>query len=567
MTKRTISQALVERFARERTIKNRQLIEELQTKFKHFDFSKVDVSSNRKATIVCTKHNTTFTKHLNAIRIDDCPACKLENDTNNNAALLDELKAVHKKLERDTNFDKTVIESKSKPFIVTCNKHGDYTKQFGKHLTQGCNQCRIEENKIRKNILMFDKINELHQNTLDFSLIDMSKVHKRSKVDVRCTIHDEIFSTTVHKLQQKKYVGQLCKSCEIDSVKIELKKSLEERELDYTFDDFEFVDKSTPFDLTCPKHGAFSKRHNKHFVQSCPECKSSEYKSKQEQEVFDFVQTLVDETVVSSSRKLVGNNVELDIYVPSKRVAIEYNGLYWHSSEYRQQNYHLNKTNRCEDNDIQLIHLFEDEWLYKKEIVKSRLRNIIAPESITRIYGRNTEIRSVDASTASDFLNNNHIQGACSAKHKYGLYYNDELVSLMTFSNYRIVTGLKSIDKNNYELIRFCNKINTSVIGGASKLLKHFIKLNQPDEIMSYACRRWSVGNLYKQLGFTYVHSSGPSYAYHVNGKRLHRSKFQKHKLVEAGFDAAKTEQQIMSERGFYRVYDCGTTKWLLKVC
>jgi hypothetical protein len=139
-----------------------------------------------------------------------------------------------------------------------------------------------------------------------------------------------------------------------------------------------------------------------------------------------------------------------------------------------------------------------------------------------------------------------------------GLYYNNELVSLMTFGKKRLALGNKKSNNDEYELIRFCNKLNTSVVGGASKLLNHFIKTYNPVEILSYADKRWSNGNLYKKLGFIEVKSTSPNYFYVVNKKRKNRFEFRKDVLVKDGFDSSKTEFQIMEDRGIPRIYDVG---------
>ena len=115
-------------------------------------------------------------------------------------------------------------------------------------------------------------------------------------------------------------------------------------------------------------------------------------------------------------------------------------------------------------------------------------------------------------------------------------------------------------------MVRFCNKLNTSVIGGADKLLKYFIRTHKPKNIISYADRRWSQGNLYEKLGFTFIHNSKPSYSYIINGVRKHKSNFKKETLVKQGFDANKTEHQIMLDRGIYRIYDCGLKKYSLTI-
>lgn len=258
------------------------------------------------------------------------------------------------------------------------------------------------------------------------------------------------------------------------------------------------------------------------------------------------------------------NPLELDIYIESKKVSIEYNGLYWHSSKYVNSDYHLKKTELCNDKGIKLIHIFEDEWVYKRDIVKSRIRNILGLIE-NKIYARKCEIREVKTNEKTLFLNNNHIQGAVGSLVNIGCYYNNELVSLMCFSKKRVILKNKDED-DKYELIRFCNKLDTNVIGGASKLLSYFIKNYKPKEIISYADRRWSTGNLYDKLGFKFDNYSKPNFYYVINDTREHRIKYQKHKLIQKGFDKDKTEDEIMSENGIYRIYDCGTIRYSLKL-
>src|SRR5690606_8212220 len=141
------------------------------------------------------------------------------------------------------------------------------------------------------------------------------------------------------------------------------------------------------------------------------------------------------------------------------------------------------------------------EWRDKKDIVKSRVLNILGV-SPDKIFGRSTDIREIDNKEAKSFLEINHIQGGINCKTNIGLYYNEELVSVMSFGGLRKNLGSSS-KEGVYEMYRFCNKLNTTVVGGASKLLKYFINEYKPKEIVSYADRRWSQGELYEKLGFT----------------------------------------------------------------
>ena len=169
-----------------------------------------------------------------------------------------------------------------------------------------------------------------------------------------------------------------------------------------------------------------------------------------------------------------------------------------------------------------------------------------------------------DIEPLNKFLEDNHIQGKLGAKVRVGLYHNEELVSLMTFGSLRKSLGSKS-QEGDWELLRFCNKLNTNVVGGASKLLKYFINNYKPDNIISYADRRWSEGNLYYNLGFKLVGETRPNYFYLNTSRRESRFKYRKDILVKQGYDPNKTEREIMKERGYLRIYDCGTLKFEYK--
>jgi hypothetical protein len=280
----------------------------------------------------------------------------------------------------------------------------------------------------------------------------------------------------------------------------------------------------------------------------------------------DLLNFIKDELMFEANKHFI-NNKEIDIYIPLHKLGIEYDGLFWHSNKFIEKNYHLNKTNECEKQGIQLLHIFEDEWHYKKEIIKSIIRsklNIIQ----NKIYGRKCIIKEIDAKISKEFLENNHIQGFVGSNVKIGLFYNNDLVSVMTFGKKRITMGSKQSIEGEYEMLRFCNKLNTSVIGGASKLLSYFVKTYSPKSILTFADRRYSQGNLYKQLGFKFIGNTEPNYFYFKSTEmiRYYRFKFRKDVLIKEGFDSNKTESQIMAERGYLKIYDCGHMKFELKL-
>lgn len=287
-----------------------------------------------------------------------------------------------------------------------------------------------------------------------------------------------------------------------------------------------------------------------------PYLEKSASRSIEEQDFVEYIKSIYNDAIIENDRTVLTGK-ELDIYLPKLKLAFEFDGLYWHSDEFKIATYHLQKTEDCEKQGIQLIHVFEDEWVYKQDIVKSRITGLLRLNN--RIFARKCIVKTVSSADANKFLANNHIQGACSARYKYGLYYNDELVSLMTFGKSRFA--------NEFELIRFCNKLNTNIIGGASKLFKHFVKDHKEiTEIISYADRRWSIGKLYEAIGFNRIAVTTPNYFYVKQYLRENRMNYQKHKLVAMGYDSSKTETEIMSELGYRKIYDCGNLKYKYRI-
>ena len=259
------------------------------------------------------------------------------------------------------------------------------------------------------------------------------------------------------------------------------------------------------------------------------------------------------------NNRFILDGKELDIYLPDIKLAIEYNGLLYHSEGYSDlkwlsntdKNYHLDKTNQCLEKGIQLFHIFEGENL---DLWLSMINNKLGLNE--RIFARKCEIRELSNKDIIKFLSENHIQGYTSSKINLGLFFQNKLVSVMTFSKPRFNK------RYEYELIRFCSLKNTSVIGGANKLLKYFINKYKPKSIISYANRRFSNGLIYETLGFKKIGVSTPNYFYFnmLDYKLESRTKYQKHKLKSLlpEFDENLSEAENMFKNGYRRIYDCG---------
>lgn len=328
--------------------------------------------------------------------------------------------------------------------------------------------------------------------------------------------------------------------------------------------EFESVGKNS-VTLRCKKCGKISEmtkqliyERNKRKYEVCPVCNPIGFnnRSNLEKEFCEFLS--INNINYKTNEKIGDKKIEVDIYIPEMSIGVEINGLYWHNELFKNSDFHLNKSNYCLENNIELIHIFEDEWVYNKEIVKSIILNRVG-KTTNKLYARNCEIKEIPSKVSKQFLEENHIQGNVNSKVRIGLYHKNELVSLMTFSKGRVLMGGKDTE---WELNRFCNSIGVNVIGGASKLLKYFIKTNKPNKIVSYSDIRIFNGNMYKSLGFNYISKSKPNYWYVINGLRQHRFNFRKSILIKQGYDPKKTEKEIMFDLGKYRIYDCGNIRW-----
>lgn len=282
--------------------------------------------------------------------------------------------------------------------------------------------------------------------------------------------------------------------------------------------------------------------------------------SKPEREIISLLENA--EVKCSANRKIL-NGQEIDIYIPDLKIGIEYNGLYYHTESMgKDKYYHLKKTKECERKGVKLIHIFEDEYQLKKEIVLSKLLHIVGKNTNEKIYARKCTVKEILMSDANDFLENNHIQGTCKFTVAYGLFHKDMLVAVMSLLNE---------GDDNWNLVRFASDISLHCIGAGGKLFKHFLRDKKPAQVKTFADRRWTTDigdNLYTKLGFKMESILPPDYKYY-NKKagqynRLHKFNFRKQKLSKKyGFPLTMTEREMTKELGYERIWDCGLIRYV----
>lgn len=293
-------------------------------------------------------------------------------------------------------------------------------------------------------------------------------------------------------------------------------------------------------------------------IRMCPSCSAGS--SRGELQVLKFVEEL-GLTAVSRDRTVIAPK-ELDIWLPERRLAIEFDGTYWHSAKFESRSKSMEKLELCEKAGVQLITLQEHLWVHKPEHVLSRLRSILGKNET--IDGRKTKVITLEQAASSRFLWDNHLQGPAKASVHLGLQHDGKLVAVATFGRPRWAK------KHDWELIRMSFKSGVTVVGGAAKLIKAF-RRDHTGSMVSYADRCWSTGNVYKQLGFRFSHVTQPSYwwCHHSLGTYA-RYQTQKQKLEKLltglgkEFDPVLSEDDNMTRAGFLPIYDRGNSVWVL---
>ena len=279
-----------------------------------------------------------------------------------------------------------------------------------------------------------------------------------------------------------------------------------------------------------------------------------------------FVQNILDAhsvEYVTNNRNIL-SGTELDIYIPSRNLAIECNGIYWHRTapdSRISKNYHHIKWDACKERGIQLLTIWEDQIVNKPEVVQNIILSRLGIYN-ERIGASKCEVHDVPAKEATEFLDNNHLQGSVNGSVRLGLYYKDRLASMMVFGRKRKALGSDN-KGDTFELYRYCNACGVQVIHGAERLFKHFLKDHPGCIIESFSSNDISMGDLYRTLGFNLVGEQPTSYWYvDKNFQRHHRYAFRKDILVKNGADPKMTEFETTNNMGLYRIYDSGQQKW-----
>lgn len=304
------------------------------------------------------------------------------------------------------------------------------------------------------------------------------------------------------------------------------------------------------------------------------------HKSSIEQQIHDFIKSIDPNIEIKRNDRTVIKPMEIDLYLPDFKLGIECNPTYTHNSSKSTHwsncivpnDYHAKKSMAAERAGIFLLHVFGYEWTFRRDIVKSIIRNLLGA-NLHKYMARNLIVKSVSDSEAIEFFNTNHIQGYASSSIRIGLYNNDSLISMMSFSRPRHTLGkTNNQESDTYELTRFCTRLNTTCVGGASRLFKYFVNNYHPSTIVSFSSIAGTRGSIYSRLGFSPDGYVSPGYVWvDLDSDTYHsrvacQKRFLPKLLGEPDLDIEnQTEDEIMESHGFVKVYNSGLIRWVYR--
>ncbi len=456
----------------------------------------------------------------------------------------------------------TIYCGREKSLDFECSRHGNFSTTLKSFIRTkyGCSKC-AHENVHNKQRMELEKVRALFIQCGYEPLFD-SYERAKQKLPALCPKHGR-FEINYDNLKQ----GKRCHDCARESAadRVRLKESdfnllveeLAKKKIKPLFSYEEYLGLKEEARFECEIHGEFTNTMDTlKYREGCRKC--TMHHSGQQDEMTEFIKGLVP-TVIENTRKII-KPFEIDIFSPEHKIGIEYGGLWWHCERYKDKKYHKNKKDKAKEQGVNLITVFEDEWRERSNQIKGYLCSLFGHNTV-RIHARKTELKEVQKEKAKEFLETYHIQGSCDFLVAFGLYYESELVGVMTAGKHH-----RNSSKNELILNRMVFKNNVTIVGGASKLLntlKKYAKSNNYEKIISWSDNRWSEGNVYQKIGFTKAEELKPDYSYIKKEFRFSKQSLTKKRLTKLGA-TGKTEKEMALSLGYRRIWDCGKIRWEL---
>lgn len=517
-----------------------------------YDYSLVDYKNHKtKVKIICPDHGVFWQEPKHHISGHGCQLCAYKKSSLKQSMGLDGFLQKARSIHGNRyDYSKVNYKNNNAKIIIICFKHGEFSQLPLVHLRgQNCPKCG-RESTVKANISntrdFIQKSHNIHGAKYDYNKV--TYFNSRKNVTIVCPTHGSFSQSPITHLR-----GSGCRKCNGEWDRdIFVNKSNKVHCGRYDYSKVDYQNANVKVEIICPKHGPFWQSPSNHVNGSgCGRCSLTTVQN----QVLSYVEQYCN---VKSNDRTIIHPYELDIYVPFKSLAIEVNGIYWHSFDHRvgqaEKNKHLDKHHLCLSKNIQLLQIWDKEWDDKRSIVKSMIKSKLG--LLVKINARECEFKPVDNKTFADFLIKNHLQGRVPTKWKFALYYNGEIVQVLGFNRHI---------KHECEISRFATKCGYVVVGGFTKLFKNGTDLIKVSSVMTFANKRYSTGGVYQKAGFKLINESKPNYFYVKNHNIYSRIKFQKHKLKKLlpNFDDSKSEIENMLNNGYRILWDAGNYQYL----
>lgn len=460
------------------------------------------------------------------------------------------------------DYSEVVYAGNQKPVKIRCAEHGVFLQGPANHFAgKGCGACGTEKTAKSRRLDPSDfvaRVRALHGGSV---LLDDETAYGGwdERVSVGCPEHGRYMALPAVLLRGAR--GCMACAIEVRGPERLTKEEFVERATalhagKYSYERAAYAGFARNLEISCSDHGTFFQTPCNHMQgKGCPRCSGSQ--SKPEVALLEWIKRTLPGVEIQERRRGVIPPYELDIYIPSLQVAVEFNGLYWHSADKASdgefRNKHLQKLQLCQEAGVRLIQVREDRWADRPEVCKSVIASALRLPS-RRENARSCKIVELASIDATDFLMRHHLDGNAKASVNLGLSLDDELLAVMTFAKPRFASDA------DWELVRLASLPFVHVRGAASRLLAHF-RARHRGQVTSYCNLEYGSGGVYGAIGMKLVSQSRPGYVWVKNGQRAYsRYQTQKHKLsaLLPNFDPALSESENMFANGFRRYWDSG---------
>jgi hypothetical protein len=538
-----------------------------------YDYSKLPehFKSTDKVIIICPKHGDFIQRWNDHIAKCGCSVCGIKIRNSKLSKSVEYYKTIchtkhHNKYDYSLWLDSLRRHSK---VTIICPIHGKFEQLLNSHANgNGCRKCGDEitgKQKLKGLSHYKQQANKIHNNTYDYSLWK-NNIKTTHIVKIVCPIHGKF-----EQILNSHLCGRGCNQCK----SIKYKHTCENKygvshikqkniplQTLHKINNYEWMysnhitQKRSPAEIAHKLNLSPTTIHNR--LDKLGIEKKYYYRSSCEKEIEQFLLNLIPNLKICLNvRNIISQ--ELDIYLPDYNLAIEYNGLYWHSEKHKAKDYHLQKTVMCEEQNIRLIHIFEDEWRDSKQKCIDTITHLLG-YSKQGTFARHTHINEISWKSAKEFLNKYHLLNAGSpGNYRIGAFDKDnKLIGVMVFGQ----QNNESSDNDSVELRRFVtNKKNNPGLG--SKMFKYAITRKQYKKIIAFVDRRWFTGLVKTYIGFKLLYPTEPALWWTDGTNRYHRRFQTKKQLIteHKQFTENMTKVKMLSDLGIFRIYDSGKLK------